>query len=53
MTVSVQMHWTAGERYPVPEDVRLAAINRAIRPYTPGLFYLFPEVLSASRRCIR
>ena len=46
MTVGVQMHWSAGDRFPVPEEARAAAINRAIQPYTPGLFYLFPEVLS-------
>lgn len=45
-TVSVQMNWTAGERFPVPEEVRVAAINRAVRPYTAGRFYLFPEVIA-------
>ncbi|GAB3832540.1 hypothetical protein [Dactylosporangium cerinum] len=51
-TVGVQMHWSAGERYPVPEEIRVARLSQAVRPYTGGRFYLFPQALPG-RPCTR
>jgi hypothetical protein len=44
--LSVQMSWTAGETFPVPEPVRVARLNAAVRHYAGSDFYLFPETVA-------
>ncbi len=45
-TVGVQMYWEAGERHPVPEQVRVARINQVVKPYSYGEFYLYPQLIA-------
>ena|SRR5690349_5371856 len=45
-TIGVQMHWQAGERHPVPEQVRVDRINQVVKPYAHGEYYLYPQLIA-------
>jgi YaaC-like Protein len=48
-TVSVQLSWYAGPKYPVAEELRSARLSAALTRYRDDSYALFPEVVPGKR----